>query len=156
VKTTPSARDLLNSRALLSLAAIGAAAMILILGFSDDVQTLQRSGLDMSVLAFGTCLVIIAAARSRQRASSALRPLRWLGRRSYEIYLTHMFVVMGLWHLYVARNTHAAGVAVLLLSGFLGGIVARWLSEPMNRYLRTRWGRGGKNLGSVIANPAGA
>ena len=156
MKTTPSARDLLNSRALLSLAAIGAAAMILILGFSDDVQTLQRSGLDMSVLAFGTCLVIIAAARSRQRASSALRPLRWLGRRSYEIYLTHMFVVMGLWHLYVARNTHAAGVAVLLLSGFLGGIVARWLSEPMNRYLRTRWGRGGKNLGSVIANPAGA
>jgi peptidoglycan/LPS O-acetylase OafA/YrhL len=151
----------LNSRAQLSLAAIGAAAMILILGFSADVHALQRSGLDMSVLAFGTCLVIIAAAHSRRRASSALRPLRWLGRRSYEVYLTHMFVVMGLWHLYVARNTPAAGVAVLflaviLLSGFLGGIVARYFSEPMNRYLRTRWGRGGKRLDSVIANPAGA
>jgi peptidoglycan/LPS O-acetylase OafA/YrhL len=136
----------LNSRALLSLAAIGTAAMILILGFSADVQALQRSGLDMSVLAFGTCLVIIAAAHSRRRASSALRPLRWLGRRSYEVYLTHMFVVMGLWHLYVARKIPAAGVAVLflaviLLSGFLGGIVAYYFSEPMNRYLRTRWHR---------------
>src|SRR6202789_290139 len=65
----------LNSPALLSLAAIGAAAMILILGFSADVRALERSGLDMSVLAFGTCLVIIAAARSRRGASSALRPL---------------------------------------------------------------------------------
>jgi peptidoglycan/LPS O-acetylase OafA/YrhL len=113
----------------------------------------------MSVLALGTCLVIIAAAHSRRSASSALRPLCWLGRRSYEVYLTHMFVVMGLWHLYVARNTPTARVAVLfvaviLLSGFLGGIVARYFSEPMNRYLRTRWGRG-KKLGSVIANPAG-
>jgi peptidoglycan/LPS O-acetylase OafA/YrhL len=113
------------------------------------------------VLAFGTCLVIMAAAHSRRRSLSALRPLRWLGRRSYEIYLTHMFVVMGLWRLYVAKSTPAIGVAVLfvaviLLSGFLGEIVARYFSEPMNRYLRTRWGHGGKKLGSVIADPAGA
>jgi extradiol dioxygenase family protein len=57
-----------------------------------------------------------------------------------------MFVVMGLWHLFLARKIPAAGVAVLfaaviLLSGFLGGIVAYYFSEPMNRYLRTRWHR---------------
>jgi peptidoglycan/LPS O-acetylase OafA/YrhL len=147
----------LNSPALLSLAAIGAAAMILILGFSADVRVLDRSGLDMSVLAFGTCLVIIAAAHSRRGAWSALRPLRWLGRRSYEVYLTHMFIVMGLWHLY-ARKIPTAGVAVLfvavtLLSGFLGGIVASYFSEPVNRYLRTRWGLGGGKPGLSALNP---
>lgn len=150
----------LSSRALPYLMAVGAAAMILILGFSADSEALQRSGLDMSVLAIGTCLVIMAAAHSRPRSLSALRPLRRLGRRSYEIYLTHMFVVMGLWRLYVAKSTPAVTVtvlfvAVILLSGFLGEIVARYFSEPMNRYLRTRWGQGGKKLGSVIADPAG-
>ena len=87
--------------------------------------------------------------------------MRWFGRRSYEVYLTHMFVVMGLWHVYVAGGTPAAGVAVLfvaviLLSGLMGEFVARYFSEPMNRYLRTRWGRDGKELGSVVADPAAA
>ena len=163
----------LSSQASLCLTAAGAGAMILILGFSTDGDVLQRSGLGMSVLAFGTCLVIIAAAHSGRMAASALRPLSWFGRRSYEVYLTHMFVVLGLWHLYVASGIPvASGVpgagtaptvgvamlfaAVILLSGLMGEIVARYFSEPMNRYLRTRWGHDGKKLGSVIADPAGA
>ena len=76
-----------------------------------------------------------------------------LGERSYEIYLTHMFVVLGLWHVYLAAGAPAEGVAVLfiaaiLLSGLTRETVARYFSEPMNRYLRTRWGRDGKKLGS--------
>jgi peptidoglycan/LPS O-acetylase OafA/YrhL len=148
----------LNSHGLLCLTAVGAGAMIFILGFSTDGDVLQRSGLDMSVLAVGTCGVIIGTADPRRGASSALRPLRWLGRRSYEVYLMHMFVVMGLWHVYVAAGTPAAGVAVLfiaviLLSGLTGELVARYFSEPMNRYLRTRWGHDGRKLGSAIADP---
>jgi peptidoglycan/LPS O-acetylase OafA/YrhL len=127
----------LNSHALLCLTAVGAGAGV------------------------GTCWVIIGTAYPRRGALNALRPLRWLGRRSYEVYLTHMFVVMGLWHVYVAGGIPEAGVAVLfvaviLLSGLMGEIVARHFSEPMNRYLRTRWGHDGKKLGSVIADPAGA
>ena len=52
----------LNSHGLLCLTAAGAGAMIFILGFSTDGDVLQRSGLDMSLLAVGTCGVIIGTA----------------------------------------------------------------------------------------------
>jgi len=41
-------------------------------------------------------------------------------------------------------------VAVILLSGLLGAVVARFYSEPANRALRERWGDGANRLGSVI------
>ena len=74
----------------------------------------------------------------------ALRWLAAIGRNSYEIYLTHMFVVILLvrwfkgwggegewiWGLYLGG---------ILLSALLGEVVARWFSNPMNRYLRKRF-----------------
>jgi peptidoglycan/LPS O-acetylase OafA/YrhL len=73
-----------------------------------------------------------------------LEPLRWLGRRSYEVYLTHMFVVMGFFYLFVAGGRPNAGVtpmfiAAIVFSGFLGEMVARYFSDPLNRMLRHRW-----------------
>jgi peptidoglycan/LPS O-acetylase OafA/YrhL len=134
------------------LSAVGLFAMISILGFSTDGDALQRSGLDMSVLAIGTCLVIVGTARTDRKSRVALHPLRWLGRRSYEVYLTHMFVVMAFFHVFVSFGKPQAAVsllfvAVLAASGFLGEIVARYFSDPMNRMLRYHWRRGGKELG---------
>jgi len=39
---------------------------------------------------------------------------------------------------------------VILLSGLLGELVARFCSEPANHFLRERWGEGANRLGSVI------
>jgi hypothetical protein len=36
------------------------------------------------------------------------------------------------------------------LSGLLGELVARFYSEPANRFLRERWGDGANRLGSAI------
>lgn len=127
-------------------------AVVFILGFAADDGVLARSGLDMSVLAVGTCLIIAAtaqpsrrgAAQSAHRAAVVLEPLRWLGRRSYEVYLTHMFVVMGFFHLFVAGGRPGAAVtplffAVVVFSGILGEIVARYFSDPLNAMLRHHW-----------------
>lgn len=41
-------------------------------------------------------------------------------------------------------------IAVLLLAALLGELVARSYSEPVNRWLRKRWGDSPRSLGSVI------
>jgi peptidoglycan/LPS O-acetylase OafA/YrhL len=78
-----------------------------------------------------------------------------MGRLSYEIYLTHIFVVVGVFDVFLAagrpmRAVPAVFVGVVLLSGVLGAVVSRGYSEPMNRWLRERWGGGPKSLGSVV------
>ena len=116
---------------------------------------LGRNGLYMTILAVGTCLVIAAVAQSRWQAPGVFRPVLMLGQRSYEVYLTHMFVVYGLFHFFVRANKPmrmipALFVAVILVSGLLGGLVAQGYSEPMNHWLRKRWGDGPKKLGAVV------
>ena len=143
----------LEPRSLLWLQAIGAALMVSVLGFS--ITSLARLGLDMTILAFGACMVIAAVAQTRRRGFWLIRPVLWLGRSSYEIYLTHMFVVIGLFELFLAFGKPRWGVstlfmAVIIASGLLGEAVTRFFSEPMNRLLRARWGEGPDKIGSVI------
>ena len=142
-------------RVLLCTEAIGAIAMIWVLGFSNSV--LARTGLDMSVLALGTCMVIVAVAQTRRRGPTIARPILWLGQRSYEVYLTHMFVVYGVFEIFIASGKPSRGIPALfivsvILAGILGELVARFFSEPMNRWLRERWGKGPSRIGSVINN----
>jgi peptidoglycan/LPS O-acetylase OafA/YrhL len=67
-----------------------------------------------------------------------------LGRLSYEVYLTHIFVVLSVFHLFLIVNKPVRAVpamflVVLMLSGVLGAVVSRSYSEPMNSWLRRRW-----------------
>ena len=66
-----------------------------------------------------------------------------------------MFVVFTLFRLFVAAGkpiwmVPALFLAVILLAGLLGELVAHGYSEPMNRWLRQRWGDGPRKLGSVL------
>ena len=131
-------------RASLPLGLGGICAVVFILGFAADDDVLARLGLDMTVLAVGTCLIIAATAHPSRVGAVVLEPLRWLGRRSYEVYLTHMFVVMGFFYWFVAGGRPGAAVtllffAVVVFSGILGEIVARYFSDPLNRMLRHHW-----------------
>jgi peptidoglycan/LPS O-acetylase OafA/YrhL len=143
--------------ALWLLGAGGAALLVYILGFSIQAEAslLGRSGVDMTLVALGTCLVIAATAQSGWRSPRIGIPLAMLGRRSYEVYLTHMFVVFALFRLFIAAGKPLGGVPVLFISvilvaGLLGDCVARGFSEPVNRRLRRRFGKGPDGLGSVI------
>jgi peptidoglycan/LPS O-acetylase OafA/YrhL len=137
------------------LGGVGAALLIFSLGFSLKALAwgLGRNGLNMTILAVGTCMVIVAAAQTEWRAPRVFGPLLGLGRRSYEVYLTHVFLVLGLFEVFLRMGKPLRLVAVLFLvvivcAGFLGEVVARFYSEPLNRWLRGRWGE--TRLGSVV------
>jgi peptidoglycan/LPS O-acetylase OafA/YrhL len=94
-------------------------------------------------LEFGVALMLIALAHGVGNIY-LLKGTSWLqsiGRCSYEIYLTHMFVVFTFvaafklvapqWQIYWAWYA-----AMTIASVTLGYVVARWYSEPANRALR--------------------
>lgn len=104
---------------------------------------LGRTGLNFTVLGIGTCMFIAATTQTQWRSPRILTPLLKIGQYSYEVYLTHMFVVFSLFGLFLDRGKPMRLVPVLfivtiLVAGVLGAVVAHLYSEPMNRYLRER------------------
>lgn len=123
----------------------GTAILIAILARIENSNWLQHSGLDMTLLAIGACMLIIAAAQTDWKSPRILYPLRMLGQRSYEIYLTHMFVVYAFFNLFVSIDKPMIAVpvlfvAVILTASIFGDLVARFYSEPLNSWLRNRSG----------------
>ena len=138
-------------------AGMGSALLIFTVCFSHSSASLflHRYGLDMTVVGFGTSMVVAAAAQTRWSGPCVSKPLLRLGQRSYEVYLTHMFVVFACFELFVRLGKPLAAVpalfvCVILVAGLTGEAVARFYSEPMNHLLRNRWGDGPDTLGSAV------
>jgi len=153
------ARHRLSRVILWTIGGLGVALIVFSLGFSIRAYTwgLGHNGLNMTILAVGTCMVISAVAQTGWHAPHILKPLLNLGQRSYEVYLTHVFVLLMLFDIFLAahrpmRAVPMLFVVVILFSALLGEIVARCYSDPMNRWLRKRWGDGRRRFGSVIEN----
>jgi len=140
-----------------ALLGCGSALLVFCLIFEPQMRALglEKSGLGMTLLALGGCILIAAAAESGWQAPRLLSPLLAYGRRSYEVYLTHMFVVFACFDLFLKagrplRLVPLLFVVAIVLSGVLGELVARFYSEPANRWLRSRFGDGPKELGSFV------
>ena len=108
------------------------------------IPALADTGLNMSIVAIGTCLTIAASAQGTWRSPAILRPLMSLGQRSYETYLTHMFVVFTFFQLFLRLGKRAYAVpllflAVICIAGAVGALTARYYTEPLNALLRARW-----------------
>lgn len=132
----------LSAHTLKILAVTGSAILILILGFSHESYTkwLENTGLGMTVLALGTCMLIAATTQLNYKSTRILKPLQNLGQLSYEVYLTHMFVVYCMFNLFVTLNKPMTLVPILflgtiLISTLLGNVVSTYFSEPMNRFI---------------------
>lgn len=71
-------------------------------------------------------------------------PLRWLGQHSYEMYLFHI-IVLALLRNGITREALSYGMRLPLLALFviasaaLAGLMSRYVGEPLNRFLRTRY-----------------
>lgn len=126
----------------------GAAGALFILVMRDTVARmgLPQLGLHITVLEFSVALMLLAfgAGLGNRAAAFAGGWLRRIGHHSYETYLFHMIVVLGLMNLLVRTRvtSHALPAwfaAMLLLSLGLGELIARRYSEPLNRRLRARF-----------------
>jgi peptidoglycan/LPS O-acetylase OafA/YrhL len=132
----------------------------LLLSRTAEAWLPERTGLYMSAIGVGASMLIAVAAQTGWQGPRVLMPLLLAGQRSYEIYLTHMFVVMALAATFAATG-HAMWavpvffIAVIAISGLLGELAGRFYSEPMNRRLRARWHDGAREMGSVVEAAAG-
>jgi peptidoglycan/LPS O-acetylase OafA/YrhL len=126
--------------------AVGSGALVLaVLTFAktSTFLALTERRLNLTLLSLATAGLLVASTRIRLGAFAAalLRPLMSLGRSSYEVYLTHMFVVLFAVQVYEERQMPAAAAypllgAILLACWALGALVERWLSAPANHWLR--------------------
>jgi peptidoglycan/LPS O-acetylase OafA/YrhL len=132
------------SRAMLWILGGGGTTIVacsLIFSWQAYVGWPGRTGLNMTILGVGTCMFIAATAQTGWRSPRWLRPLLRIGQYSYEVYLTHMFVVFGLFGLFLdvgkpMRLVPVLFVLAILISGLLGAAVSGLYSEPLNRFLR--------------------
>jgi len=127
---------------------LGLALTLFILIFRKQVALLglTTTGLNVTVLEIGIAFLLISFyQRPLQKNSSKSKwahVITWFGKNSYEIYLSHMFVVItmtGLFLKWYALNTFMvlAYGTIVLLSGLLGALIARFYSIPMNHFLRS-------------------
>ncbi|WP_079571986.1 acyltransferase family protein [Bradyrhizobium erythrophlei] len=104
-----------------------------------------------TLMGIGSAVYLLGTARSDARRFFAFMPLEKLGELSYEIYLSHMFVIIALHPIFMSSFTNtdprmqiAMGDIwpVLLLVALLFGsrLIARFYSEPANRFIKSgRW-----------------
>ncbi len=159
-----SARIRLSRKMILLLGYGGALLCIFIAVLRGPAASLglYKIGLDVTTLEIGTVLLVIALQQnferqSREAATLSASPtskaaqalfhstpfLRWFGRNSYEVYLTHMLAVwpMVILFSHFKQNINTAPLwflATTALAGALGYLVARFYSEPANHWLRQR------------------
>ncbi len=107
---------------------------------------LLRDGYMLLLALSALCLLLACEQRQRRGDWRPWRTLGWLrssGRLSYEIYLSHMFVVFAMVRLFrFAGGDPRSGwlwyLLALPLCWLLGMAVERWLSLPCERWLRAR------------------
>lgn len=127
--------------------AIGLLGMVAVLGFESQLWRWFGNG-TMLLLTFSAMCMVLAFHWSAQFGRALHVPgLGWLasyGRLSYEIYLTHMFVVLTM--LRVFRGTGASmrwGVLwyapTIALCWVLGWAVAKFFSTPFDKAIRRRF-----------------
>ncbi|MET9201602.1 acyltransferase family protein [Gordonia sp. NPDC003585] len=117
------------------IALIGLATIVhLVRATPDGAMSLYSSGI--AVLTIATCAVLVATVVPETLVASALgiAPLRWIGERSYGIYLWHMPVIAFLPANVRVGHPVAAGTLVILATLLLSWASWRYVEDPIRRH----------------------
>jgi peptidoglycan/LPS O-acetylase OafA/YrhL len=123
---------------------LGAIGLVAVMLDGSALWHLLHDGYMLVLTLSALCLVLATTHRRSRGGWSSMRGLGWLrsfGRLSYEIYLTHMFVVYAIVRVFKATGSEiGAGylwyVPAVLFSWLLGMLVARFVSIPSDQALR--------------------
>jgi peptidoglycan/LPS O-acetylase OafA/YrhL len=134
----------LSTRTAALLGWLGAIGLVAATIDGAQMWQLLRDGYMLLLALSALCLLLACEQRQRRGDWRPWRVLGWLrswGRLSYEIYLTHMFVVFAMVRLFkFAGGDLRLGflwyLPTLPLCWLLGAAVERWLSLPCERWLR--------------------
>ncbi len=130
-----------------ALQALGATGVLAVLGFEWFLWRWLGNGTILLLATSAACLVFALDGLQQNSQPTSLPGTAWLqsfGRLSYEIYLTHMFVVFA-----VLRIFKASGLGLrwgilwypptFAFAWALGWLVARFISTPSELALRRRF-----------------
>lgn len=126
-----------------AVGAAGLAGLIAVVFFGDELGRWLHDFL-MLLLCASAALWLAAAHGSTRAVPGGLRWLTQMGRWSYEIYLSHMFVVLAVTPAYLVvaggdmRWTFLVYLPVLVVCTVLGGVLNRYVSGPVARRLLRR------------------
>ncbi|MBO9663190.1 acyltransferase [Dokdonella sp.] len=131
-----------------AVGALGLAGLVATMLAMPWLWTWLKDGVMLLLTLSAACLVVALHWRQRQERQRALPGTGWLrsmGRLSYEIYLSHMFVVFGVVSLYKASGADARlgwlwYVPAVLACWGLGWLTARFWSLPCERAVKRRFG----------------
>ena len=126
------------------LGMLGALGLAVVLLDGGAVWRLLHDGYLLVLAGSALCLLLAFQQRQMRGAWPPIRGWGWLrswGRLSYEIYLSHMFVVYAVVRLYRLVDADPRWgflwyLLALPLCWLLGKTVERWLSLPCERWLR--------------------
>jgi peptidoglycan/LPS O-acetylase OafA/YrhL len=104
-------------------------------------------GLNVTILEIGIACILIASQRLnflRLAWVPKFNFIQWFGRNSYEIYLTHSFIVVLAANILYSSNQPTWLISIeylmiVLISGLLGQTIAAYYSEPLNQQLRNNF-----------------
>ena len=133
-------------RAILPFYAVGICGIVAVLGFETQLWALFANGTMLVPPTFSALCMILAFYWSAAMGVPArLIGMGWLcacGRLSYEIYLTHMFVVIAMLEIFRAAGAGLMGVLwyapTIAVCWLLGWAVAKWISVPCDKAIRRR------------------
>lgn len=126
-----------------SLLGILLVVFVLMVKKDPSFEILMNAYLFKTIISVGVGLLLISSVRQQLQPllRRVLAPLIMYGRLSYEVYLTHMFVVYSGIKLYkkydVSLNSAFIWLlGIILISGVLAYVVEQFFSRPMNLWLR--------------------
>jgi len=128
-----------------SFSIVGGLIVVFVLMVKRDApfEFIRDLYLFKTILSVGVGLLLMASVRQQLTPLFAklLSPLILYGQLSYEVYLTHMFVVYSGVRLYRKYNVSLDYsfiwlIGIILISGLLGYVVERYFSKPMNLWIR--------------------